>query len=388
MTNSEHANERSSTVIQRFGDISIEQFLREYWQQKPLLVKNAFPDFQNPLDADEIAGLSLESESQSRLIEEIQDGWNVRHGPLDETVFSTLPEQRWTLLVQHADALDPEVNSLLSSFRFLPNWRLDDIMVSYATDGGGVGPHFDYYDVFLLQGAGKRRWRTGQKCDENSPLVPDQDMKILAQFECVNDWEVESGDLIYIPAKTAHWGEAIQESITYSIGFRSPSHSDLLLDSTQNLNAELNEDQRYEDGDEILANRDNTGLIPKQAVERISAQLIELVNKPDMLAHWLAETSTQLKEGLRPEQLPLAFASAQDCFDGKRVQLSPFCRSAHIDLSPSPACYINGQCYSMNIELAEKLSAYQKIDPKQLSKTEIEILAQLCEYSLIVLTDE
>lgn len=387
MTDLESSSDLSKASLTQLGGISIEQFLREYWQKKPLLIKKAFPKFENPLDADEIAGLSLEPESQARLIQEADNSWKVRHGPFDESVFTKLPEERWTLLVQHADALDPDVNALLSSFRFLPNWRLDDIMVSYACNLGGVGPHFDYYDVFLLQGAGKRRWRTGQRCDENSPLVPDQDMKILADFDCVNDWQVEAGDLIYIPAKVAHWGEAIDESITYSIGFRSPSHSELLLDSTQNLNAELNEDQRYEDGDEILSNINNTGLIPEEAIKRVQKDLVELVNKPDMLAHWLAETSTQLKDGLQPEQLPLAFASAQDCLDGKTVTLSPFCRSAHIDVAPQPACYINGQCYSMNIELAEKLSAYKEIDPKTLTANEVEILAQLCDYSLMLLVE-
>lgn len=376
----------SSSPLTHLGELSIEQFLQEYWQQKPLLIKNAFPNFTSPLDANELAGLSLEEESQSRLV--IQNGkdWHVEHGPLKEESFSDLPETNWSLLVQHVDSLDPEVNALLGKFRFLPNWRLDDIMISYATNNGGVGPHFDYYDVFLLQGEGKRRWRIGQRCDHESELVPEQPMKILETFECTEDWEVEAGDMIYIPAKIAHWGEAIGESITYSIGFRAPSHSELLLDSTQHFNAELTEDQRYKDGDEIFTHS-TPGLIPGEAISKLQHDLIALISDKVQLAHWLAETSTQLKAGIQPELLPLDFASEQDCREGRTVALSPFCRAAHINVQPQPACYINGQCYSMSLSLAERLSGYAPIETASLNAKDLDTLSQLCDYSLLVLSE-
>ncbi len=374
-------------TLSKLGDLSIDDFLEDYWQKKPLLIKNAISNFKSPLEADELGGLAMEEESQSRLVIKKHDEWQLIHGPLQESIFAELPQSCWTLLVQNADSLDPAINALLSNFRFIPNWRLDDIMVSYSVDRGGVGPHFDYYDVFLLQAEGKKRWRIGQTCDQNSELQPNQPMKILTDFKCRYDWEVEAGDLIYIPAKIAHWGESIGESITYSIGFRSPSYSELLLDSTQHFNAELTEDERYVDGGEIKS-RLHPGLIPKEAIQRLQQQLLKLVDDEDTLAHWLAETSTNLKPGVIPESLPLNFANEEDCYLGKAVRLSAFCRAAHIEIEPEPACYINGQSYSMSLSLAEQLSGYQNIYPQQLNKAELETLIQLCGYSLIVLVEQ
>ena len=214
----------SRPPLTHLGNISIDTFLAEYWQKKPLLVRQAIPAFISPISADELAGLSLDEDVVARLVVEdpTANEWQVEHGPINEERYGELPETHWTLLVQHADALDPQVNDVLQAFRFIPNWRLDDIMISYAPDKGGVGPHFDYYDVFLLQAGGRRRWRIGQACDSQSPLVPNQPMKILQEFETQEDYVLEPGDMLYIPAKLAHWGEAVGESITYSIGFRAP----------------------------------------------------------------------------------------------------------------------------------------------------------------------
>src|SRR5690606_33230205 len=178
--------------LTHLGELPIEDFLRAYWQKKPLLIRNAFPNFESPIDGDELAGLALEEEVESRLIlEHCKVPWELQHGPFDENIFSTLPESHWTLLVQAVDQWVPEVHELLNHFRFIPNWRLDDIMVSYAPDQGSVGPHFDYYDVFLLQGAGQRRWRTGQQCDVNSAHVEGTPLNVLKNFEQQNEWLLE-----------------------------------------------------------------------------------------------------------------------------------------------------------------------------------------------------
>lgn len=364
-------------TLKKLGDLSIEQFLLEYWQKKPLLIKQAIPDFQNPLDADEIAGLSLEEESNSRLvIENSSNDWNMKHGPLDESDFDNLPKNKWSLLVQHVDALDPEVNELLSLFRFIPNWRLDDIMVSYASDQGGVGPHFDYYDVFLLQGAGKRRWRIGQHCDAQTELMEGQAMQILKQFECTEDWTVEAGDLIYIPGQIAHWGEAIDESITYSIGFRAPSHSELLLDLTQHLNLDLQEDQRYSDSEQM--SKYDIGEIPQETITRIQNTLENLVNKPEAIADWLGEYATTLKPGLEPENLPLEFATQENWLDNQALQLSTFCRASYHQSGEYCHCYINGEKYPASLKLAKALCNY-----KSLQRTDYDSEDQHCVSALI-----
>ena len=146
-----------------FGDISIEEFLRDYWQKKPLLVRNAFPDIEAPVGADELAGLSLEADVESRLVTQSPHGtdWDIKHGPFDEETFENLPETHWTLLVQAVDSWVPEASDIVEQFRFIPNWRYDDLMVSFASQGGGVGPHYDNYDVFLIQTQGQRRWEVG-----------------------------------------------------------------------------------------------------------------------------------------------------------------------------------------------------------------------------------
>ena len=176
------------------GDLSPEEFLRDYWQKKPLLIRNAIPDFEPPIDGNELAGLSLETEVESRLV--VGTEWQLENGPFTEQRFQTLPSSHWTLLVQAVDLWVPEVAALLREFAFLPPWRLDDIMVSYAQDGGSVGPHFDYYDVFLLQGAGQRRWQIGQACAASSPLLENTDLKILSQFRPTDEWVLNCGDML------------------------------------------------------------------------------------------------------------------------------------------------------------------------------------------------
>ncbi|WP_279293382.1 cupin domain-containing protein, partial [Pseudomonas aeruginosa] len=153
----------ADTPLQLLGGLTAAEFLRDYWQRKPLLVRQAIPDFESPLSADELAGLSLEESVESRIVlEHGKTPWEMRRGPFQEEDYQHLPEQDWTLLVQAVDQFVPEVAQLLEQFRFLPSWRIDDVMISYAAPGGGVGPHFDNYDVFLLQGHGRRRWKVGQ----------------------------------------------------------------------------------------------------------------------------------------------------------------------------------------------------------------------------------
>jgi 50S ribosomal protein L16 3-hydroxylase len=181
-----------------FTNVDIDTFLRETWQQKPLLIRNPWAAWANPLEPDELAGLACEAEVESRLVTGGEGLWAVEHGPFDEKRFGALGKSPWTLLVQAVDHHVPKVAALLAPFRFVPNWRIDDVMVSYATDGGGVGPHYDQYDVFLIQGAGQRRWRVGQNCDGGSALLPHEDLRLLAAFEATDEWVLEPGDILYV----------------------------------------------------------------------------------------------------------------------------------------------------------------------------------------------
>ncbi|MFT5082748.1 MAG: 50S ribosomal protein L16 3-hydroxylase [Lentisphaeria bacterium] len=369
--------------LTHLGDMPIATFLAEYWQKKPLLIRKAFPNFSSPLSADEIAGLTLDDDVVCRLaLENEQNGsWTVEHGPLPEDIFTSLPESRWTLLVQHADSLDPEVNQLLNSFRFIPNWRLDDIMVSYAPDGGGVGPHFDYFDVFLLQGEGERRWRLGQKCDSQSPLLPDQPMKILASFDTSEDWTVNAGDLLYIPAQVAHWGEAIGESITYSIGFRAPSHSELLLEFAQEASAACTEDQRYADPDLQIQN--NPGEIAPSAVANFKKILLEHCNNESTLRRWLGEYSTGLKQEIDGLCEGL---SEQELIGNLPFKLNPFCRVAYSTDKGVTLCFINGCSYACSEQLAQALSSYAAVKLDQFASDQT-LLMQLQGQGLLVQAD-
>lgn len=210
--------------------IPADEFLKDYWQQKPLLCPAAFRDFRSPFSAEELAGLALEEEVESRTVVRKGDAYLLNQGPFTETDFLQAPEHDWTLLVQGVDLWVPELVEVQKRFDFLPTWRMDDIMVSYANVGGGVGPHFDYYDVFLLQVEGHRRWQIGQVCDADELLRNDSELRILQNFEPAQEWVLAPGDMLYVPPCIAHWGVAESACMTYSVGFRAPTLTEMLDD--------------------------------------------------------------------------------------------------------------------------------------------------------------
>lgn len=274
--------------------INIPVFLQQYWQKQPLVIRQAMPDFVSPITADELAGLSLEDDVESRII--IEDGkisWELRTGPFSEESFSQLPESKWTLLVQAVNHFSPDVQRLLSDFDFLPRWRLDDIMVSYAADGGSVGPHYDHYDVFLLQAEGKRRWKIGPEYNEHSSLLPHPSLKILSDFQTVEECVLEPGDMLYLPPGTGHHGVAEGECITISIGFRAPSHRDILMQFTDFVADRLAEHDRYSDPD--LEYPKNPYFIDEIAIDRIQTVLQQYTKDRTLLHQWFGELMTQPK---------------------------------------------------------------------------------------------
>ena len=227
----------SKQALPLLGGISAEQFLAEYWQQKPLLIRGALPDFQSPVTPEDLAGLSLEEDIESRIIIEQrgQDHWILERGPFNESTFEQLSDLNWTLLIQQLDAWLPEVHELKRQFRFIPDWRVDDVMASFAPKGGSVGPHFDFYDVFLVQAYGERRWKLGQWCDQNTDTRNDTSLSILNSFETSDEWVLQPGDILYVPPKLAHFGVAENDCITLSVGFRAPRKLELLSSFTDFL---------------------------------------------------------------------------------------------------------------------------------------------------------
>ena len=246
-----------------------ESFLTQYWQRKPLLIRNAVTRFRTPISSDELAGLALEEDVESRLIEHRQNNWHIHHGPFTEADFQREPP--WTLLVQAVDHYIPEVAALRRLMDFIPQWRVDDVMVSYATDGGSVGPHFDNYDVFLLQGEGQRLWQLGQPCDNSSALLPHEDLRILSTFELSEEHLLGPGDMLYVPPGIAHWGIAQGNCTTISIGFRAPGIQDMLSRWIDQLLEALEPDQFYRDEGRTAVTR--PGEISSVDLERVAAQL-------------------------------------------------------------------------------------------------------------------
>jgi 50S ribosomal protein L16 3-hydroxylase len=268
--------------------LDVDDFLSRYWQREPLLLRGALPGFRPPISADELAGLALEDEVESRLVEEAGGGWRLNHGPFLEADFHRAPP--WTLLVQAVDQYVPEVAELRTLVDFIPGWRADDIMVSYATDGGSVGPHFDHYDVFLLQGEGQRLWRLGQRCDHHSPLVKGTPLRILEQFDCQQEYLLEPGDILYVPPGLAHWGIARGECTTFSIGFRAPRRQDMLARLVDQALERAAPDQFLSDPGRLRAAR--PGELSAGDVRNARAQALALL-EADTGGRWLGELVTE-----------------------------------------------------------------------------------------------
>ncbi len=212
------------------GGITAEQFLNEYWQKKPLLVRNAMPEIIGLLEPADAQELALEEHVTARLIRQKNKNpneWHVKSAPLTKGDFQKLPNL-WTLLVQAVDHYSFDIAELWKKFPFIPQWRRDDIMVSYAPKGGSVGKHFDFYDVFLVQGHGHRRWQLGQMCDESTQFIPDQPLKLLAEMDVHFDEVLAPGDLLYVPPGLSHYGVAEDDCLTFSFGFRMPNLSEMI----------------------------------------------------------------------------------------------------------------------------------------------------------------
>jgi 50S ribosomal protein L16 3-hydroxylase len=268
--------------------------MRRHWQKKPLLVRNAIPNFLPGVARAELVALAGQEGVESRLIVDSDKGWKMKHGPLVKRSLPPFSQKKWTFLVQGVDLHDDGVNAVLQQFRFVPDARLDDVMISYATDGGGVGPHFDSYDVFLLQAQGQRRWRIGRNKDLT--LQPGVPLKILQNFEAEVEFVLNPGDMLYLPPKYAHEGVAVGECMTWSIGFRAPQEGELARELLLGLADEAFEgvgDALYRDPKQAAVS--SSAAIP-QALGDFARQVLDkALKKPHLLDSLLGEYLTEPK---------------------------------------------------------------------------------------------
>jgi len=281
-------------------NLDIDEFIAQYWQKKPCLVRQAFADFELPVTPEELAGLACEEDVHCRLVVERDDGsWQLRYGPFEEQDFLSLPETKYSLLVSECEKWMPELNALLDPFRFIPDWRIDDLMLSYAPVGGSVGPHVDAYDVFLLQAAGTRRWRYASTRLENPVLKSDHELAILDEFSHDHEVDLAPGDMLYLPPGIAHHGVALEPCLTCSIGFRAPTAASVLESfalETERLGDNV---PRYSDP-ELELDRHHAEITDRE-IERLQALATDLIGNssslwPDAIGKLLSD-STVVAEG-------------------------------------------------------------------------------------------
>jgi 50S ribosomal protein L16 3-hydroxylase len=354
------------TTINILGNLSPQAFLREYWQKKPLLIRNAIPDFNNFLTKKDIIDLSSNEKAQSRLISFEKNEWCLTHGPFKKREISKINTCA-TVLLQNINHFFFEGRNLLKLFHFIPHARLDDLMVSYAPNGIGVGPHFDSYDVFLLQGYGRRKWEISKQRDRQ--LVEDAPLRILKNFKSQQEWILEPGDMLYLPPKYAHNGIAIGESITYSIGFRAPSYQELIQEFLIHLQDHLKIDGLYADPD--LATTKHSASISPFMLKKISAILNNIqFNKKDVelfLGKFLTEPKPHIFFSLPQRPLNKEKFILQAKSQGVRLALQSQL------LFTNKMLFMNGEVYSFTpvindpiIILANEyqLSPFKKISEK------------------------
>ncbi len=354
----------------KLGNLPIQDFLSQYWQQKHLYSPQSLSDYLPDLDIDDLAGLALEQEVESRLIRSEENRWELDYGPFTEEQLTHLPDSNWTLLIQAADIWIPEISQFLDLFRFLPNWRLDDIMISYAADGGGVGPHFDFYDVFLIQAKGCRTWHLGPECNDQTPRVQDSPLNQIAPFEPEHTFETKPGDVLYIPAGKAHWGIANgDDCMTFSVGFRAPSDREILSNFADFIADDLPGSNRYRDSSPKVA--DNPGKIDDSVIEALRHKIQDLINSPTALASWFGREMTEGKYSeIQPEEffeLPnIEEQELNEFLAQNPLEVFSASRLAYRECEDATTLFIDGEEYKTTALVAEILCKQRYFEPGEL----------------------
>jgi 50S ribosomal protein L16 3-hydroxylase len=337
-----------------FQDISLPTFLSTYWQKKPLIIRQALPNFVNPISPDELAGLALEEDIESRIVFETPEqnpSWHLKRGPFLDSDFTTLPSSHWTLLVQGIDRFIPEVYGLLDHFDFIPQWRIDDVMVSFAALHGSVGPHYDNYDVFLYQAKGRREWSlTTQNCT-NENYIQDLELRIMSQFAVEEQFILEEGDMLYLPPHVGHYGVSLsEECMTYSFGYRSYQGQELL----DSLGDYVSEKEAFKDlyQDPDWSHLKATSKITQPAWRSAQKLLQQLINDEKIMKSWFGCFATRLDRQAE-QQLPAPLGDEElidkasfiaELSNGLNLIRDASCRFAYQtqDEHGPYQCYING----------------------------------------------
>jgi len=320
------------------GGLSAVEFMRRHWQKKPLLVRAACPDALPDVDRSRLFALAARDDVESRLVQRAAARWSVRPGPIARRALPTLATRAWTLLVQGVDLHDEQAHRLLRCFRFIPDARLDDVMCSYASDGGGVGPHVDSYDVFLLQTRGRRRWQIGRAA--KARLHDDVPLKMLADFVPSEEWILEPGDMLYLPPGWGHDGVALGECITASIGFRAPRSRELAIDVAQRLAEAARDDadpsgdgSRYRDAGTPVADR--PARIPESLQRFATAALERLLADRIATSRALGEVLSEPKPGTWFERAEVSVVPASTIALDRRTRM----------LYDERFVFVNGEAY-------------------------------------------
>jgi 50S ribosomal protein L16 3-hydroxylase len=348
------------------GEITVEEFLNDYWQQKPLLVRNAFPQLEPPISAEELAGLSCEEHVNARLVLE-RDGdypWQVEFGPLDESRFSELPETHWSLLVSDVEKHVPETAALLKPFRFIPDWRVDDLMISYAPEGGSVGAHTDAYDVFLIQLSGQRLWKIAENFPDET--LDGVDLCILKQFDAEQEWLLSSGDMLYLPPNVAHHGiaqECGSPCLTASVGFRAPSLKTITSDYINYLNENVHDQRRY---------RDVSTTIPEHHAEITDETVSHFIDylkqglsiEHDQVKNWLGQYCSDNKtyEDLLDERDVSNYDELHNIVQRHLLKRSPYSHFLYSYNDHGAMLFVNGSRYQTSKVFAESICESDIID--------------------------
>jgi len=366
--------------VNPLGELSPDVFLRDYWQKKPLVIKQAFPGFESPITAEELAGLSCEAGVDSRIV--IEKGgehpWQAIYGPMDEDLFARLPETHWTLLVNDVEKHIPALAWIVDRFRFIPEWRIDDLMVSYAPVGGSVGPHHDQYDTFILQAQGQRRWQIHSREVADDNQVAGADLRIHEDFVADHEWLLEPGDMIYLPPGVSHYGVAMDDCLSFSIGFRAATHAEMLDSFTALISEGLASDLTWRDPP--LEVQDQPNEITPATVEAARA-VLEKYLKTDNPAFpaWFGRFISDTKADMTIEN--------EGCFDDLAGLVA-----AHPALFRSPASrfafwrngndallFIDGDDYRVSLAFAESLCTQRELNTQILSGS-----MTACEASLVL----
>jgi 50S ribosomal protein L16 3-hydroxylase len=358
------------------GGLTPAQFMRRHWQRKPLLVRGAVPGLRPVTDRAGLFALAASDAVESRLVQQSGGAWRMRRGPFPRRALPPLSRPGWTLLVQGVDLQLDAAHALLGQFRFVPEARLDDLMVSFATDGGGVGPHFDSYDVFLLQAHGRRRWRYGRQDD--LALQPGLPLKVLARFEPEEEHVLEPGDMLYLPPRYAHDGVAVGECQTYSIGFRAPSQAELARELLQRV-ADRAEEEAQEQAPALYRDRgaqaeSRPGAVPPALQQFARDAVARALRDPQALAQALGEYLSEPKPNVwfdpgaaRPPRRGMALdRRTRMLYDERHV-------------------YVNGESWraaGADARLMQRLADERRLDAAALARASaaaLELLASWCE---------